>query len=140
MELSNLKVAQEPVRLELTHPLTGEVLLHEKTKKPVAFLVVGTDSAQYKKIDSKYKNAAMNRRFKGKVDPETLEDMTIELNEKLLSCIEGWENITYGGEDLEFNKENVKKVVFDDALPWISEQLTIFMAMRENFMQVSSQK
>lgn len=116
MDLQNIKPNSRSV--DIKHPVTQERIGLTISLRPVADPVV--KAAKRKQID-----ARLSGRGRHKVTAVQLEQSAIEV---LVAAISGWTfgtaedgtACTFGGEVLEYNDINVRKLLKHD---WIREQL-----------------
>ena len=122
MDLTKLDVkaaAEKGAVLTLTHPSTGAELEATVT-------VIGRDSPSVKAVME-----TVERR-KASGSKITKEQEGIEL---LCAVVKGWTGIEFDGKELEYNAENVRKLITDPRTEWISEQIGPFVLSRRNFAQ-----
>ena len=53
----------------------------------------------------------------------------------LVSCTKGWKNLQRDGKSVKFSKKACEQL-YKDA-PWLKQQVDIFLAKAENFLQAS---
>jgi len=136
MDLSALdmtKFCNNPVRVELKHPITNAPL-------GIFISVLGKDSDTFREhlrttVNEKSRKAAMAARRGKEVEPETLEQAEAQGVDLLIVCTVGWENVTFEGEDLEFNVPNARRVY--SKLRWIRGQVDNAVDDLELFMNRS---
>jgi len=134
MDLASLAVSQEGQTLELRHPIEGTVLKTDKGK-PITITLVGTDSDVFRKAQRSILDRRLNQKGKTKLSAAELEEEAVTT---LISCTLGWSGIVLDGEELAFNKDNVRKLYSRTDLPWIRDQVDEFIADRANFLKPSA--
>lgn len=126
MDLAKFSINEKPVKFELE--FDGE-------KTGAVFELVGTDSKEYKAVDSEINNEILKLGSKrGKLDLSsvTTERSEVYTNRRLAACIVGWSGVEYKGNELEYSHENALLLVSE--LPFVKEEITRFVTDRRNFM------
>lgn len=127
-------------KLRLSKTETGSVLqiLHPVTLEPIDGMTVtllGQDSSLYRKLQLKRQQAALDRMAKGrnaeKLDAEKLAQTTVDDLSQLTTA---WTGFVDGGKELECNPENVLKLLKDNELAWLKDQMLEFVNERANFL------
>lgn len=130
MDLKNLKpvMADEGALMQVRHPETEEAI------EGMTIILMGQDSAVYRKIQLAKQQAALSRISKGKkavdLDAEKLAEDSID---DLVKLTVDWEGFTLDGKALEATPENVRMVYSE--WNWIKEQAQEFVADRANFFR-----
>lgn len=130
MDLKNLKpvMADEGALMQVRHPETEEAI------EGMTIILLGQDSAVYRKIQLAKQQAALSRISKGKkavdLDAEKLAEDSID---DLVKLTVDWEGFTLDGKALEATPENVRMVYSE--WNWIKEQAQEFVADRANFFR-----
>lgn len=130
MDLKNLKpvMADEGALMQVRHPETEEAI------EGMTIILLGQDSAVYRKIQLAKQQAALSRISKGKkavdLDAEKLAEDSID---DLVKLTVDWEGFTLDGKTLEATPENVRMVYSE--WNWIKEQAQEFVADRANFFR-----
>jgi hypothetical protein len=120
-QLNTAKAADEGKWLELEHPVSGEPLdMHLK--------LLGSDSDAYKKTMRKQQD----RHLKKGLRKLTSEQVEADSTELIVSCTVDWKNMQENGDDLEFTKENVRRVY--KTYDFVREQAREFVEDRSNFL------
>lgn len=151
MDLNNLAPTDEPAFIQLRHPLTGAPLYLQKSVKgedgtsaevddldqPIGVYVVGRDSSDFAArerwiIQQRMKRAEAAAKGQ-RVDQ--FEDFREEAINTIAVCVKGFRNIILDGEPLEFNAENVRKLL--NRLPFVKELLDLEIMNRANFIKAS---
>lgn len=97
----------------------------------VVFNLRSSGNAQAKVLDLKYLNAVKSSNVTKKIIP--MEKDLEYAYDKLASCVAGWnDKLVFNGEKLEYNAENIAKVVRID---WIFDQLNKQVSDIANFMK-----
>lgn len=134
MDFLEIAYALDPVEKILTHPQTGATLKgHED--KPVSVNLFGVSHEQVKSVERKITNQRLNsamRKGKYRYTAEQQEEDEFEL---LCACINGWQNLIYGGKLFPFSKENARKLLKE--FPWFYNQIKEFVYDEENFIKGS---
>lgn len=142
MDLSKLDMregADDGRWLQLTHPVTQELLWDDEKKKtgPVRIRLLGADSKKHRSKEY----AARNRRLKqmgrggkrgGLMAGVTAEGLEEDATEVMVACTLGWENIQLAGQPLEFTPDAARSLYSEHE--WIREQVDEFIADRANFL------
>lgn len=122
MDIFKVVNYEESFEYTLKDPSTGE-------DTDVVIYLRSSANADAKIIDLKYLNSVKSSNLTKK--PIPVEKDLDYAYEKLASCITGWnENMKSNGEKLEFNSDNVDKIVRID---WINNQLSKQVDNIENF-------
>lgn len=130
MDLKNLKpvMADEGALMQVRHPETEEAI------EGMTIILLGQDSAVYRKIQLAKQQAALSRISKGKkavdLDAEKLAEDSID---DLVKLTVDWEGFTLDGKALDATPENVRMVYSE--WNWIKEQAQEFVADRANFFR-----
>jgi|GEM_PF-2022076 len=117
---------------EIIDPRTEEPLVDDKGN--VATLTLwGPDSSVIKNVEKQFRKSAEEKAFKNR-KKESMLNYALDLQRrKAVAAVCEWENIGWDGKELECTPANVK-LVFDN-LPWIEEQVKVFISDRVNFMK-----
>lgn len=130
MDLNDLK----PVRAD-----EGAILqiLHPETEEPIAgmsIVLLGHDSAVYRKLQLAKQQSILNRMAKGKKAAELdAERLNADLIDELTKLTIGWSGFKLDGKELDPTPENVKTVYSEWA--WIKDQAQEFVSNRANFFR-----
>lgn len=125
IQLNTKQAAEDGATVYLRNPFTGERL------EGMEIDVFGQDSAAFRN----YARARANRRLKRRNDTTTVEQLEDENVELLVSCTKGWRNITLDGKELEFSKDNARKLYRDERFPWLKEQVDEVIGERSRFLR-----
>ncbi len=117
--------------IELTHPVTGEVLMDDsEPPKPMSLTVIGKHTKEYKKIERRIGFLALKRNKKLNIESMTFdefdlasienEDSTVDLHANMITKC----NIVKDGKQLTATPKEMIKLLSDERCAWISEQLT----------------
>lgn len=135
MNLSQvIKDRDEASTLKLLHPVTGDVLLQDD-KSPVTISLLSRDSSAYrnaqKAVGSRVLGVPVNK-------IPTMDDIEREALDILVAITQSWNGIVIDEDNspLEFTPDNVRRVY--KGLPWVKEQVEIFVNNRANFQRASS--
>lgn len=110
MDLSSVKPVDR--RVDIKHPVTRE-------DTGLVFVLKPYSDPSVKAVQRRLANTRL--RNGRKITAEQLEDAKLEV---LCAAVSGWEwngEATFGGEKLEFNAANVRKVL--KSVDWIREQV-----------------
>lgn len=130
MDLNDLK----PVRAD-----EGAILqiVHPETEEPIAgmsIVLLGHDSAVYRKMQLAKQQSILNRMSKGKKAAELdAERLNADLIDELTKLTIGWSGFKLDGKELDPTPENVKTVYSEWA--WIKDQAQEFVSNRANFFR-----
>jgi hypothetical protein len=130
MDLNDLK----PVKAD-----DGAILqiLHPETEEPIdgmSIVLLGHDSAVYRKMQLAKQQSILNRMAKGKKAAELdAERLNADLIDELTKLTIGWSGFKLDGDELDPTPENVKKVYSEWA--WIKDQAQEFVSNRANFFR-----
>ena len=126
-------VGASTVSMELRDPSNGEILVDEKTSKPVSIKLVSADSKEYRLAFHKQTNLRINRQSKRSARVHlTSEGMETDQIEILARCTKGWSGIMVDKVDVEFSEQAARDLY--TRFPWISEQVDDFINDRANFL------
>lgn len=131
MDLGSLVISSEAVEMQLSNPVTNEPMFVDE--KPVALLMVGMDSEEWRKADRKITNRRLKVQKGGRNVKITAEELEFENQEKTLACVVGFKNIIVNGQPLEFSTENVRELFKN--LPWLKRQAEDFIYDEANFIK-----
>lgn len=130
MDLNDLKPvkADEGATLQIVHPETEEPI------DGMTIILLGHDSAVYRKLQLAKQQSILNRMSKGKKAAELdAERLNADLIDELTKLTVGWSGFTLDGEELTATPENVKTVYSEWA--WIKDQAQEFVSNRANFFR-----
>lgn len=130
MDLNDLKPvkADEGATLQIVHPETEEPI------DGMTIILLGHDSAVYRKMQLAKQQAILNRMAKGKKAAELdAERLNADLIDELTKLTVGWSGFTLEGKELKATPENVKTVYSEWA--WIKDQAQEFVSNRANFFR-----
>lgn len=134
LDLSNLQVQEEPVKMELNHPQTGEVL-HDAELGDFYIMLHGSDSRHYRGlINAQSNNRLLKAQRSGRAQTQTAEQIEAQATTLLAGCTVGW-NLRMDGKALEFSTEKAKELYSNPAYAWIREQVDSFIHQRQNFLK-----
>lgn len=133
--IDTVAACNQGVEVELRHPATNEPL-------GIFWTVLGRDSDTYNdyirdKVNAMLRKKALAEKRGRDLEIRTLEDAEAENIETLIVCSTGWRTgdkqvICFGGQELEFNVANAKKILTERA--WIRKQLDEAIGDLSNFM------
>lgn len=150
MDLLDLAPTNEPVLIQLRHPVTGKPLyLQKKVERdgveveeddldqPIGVFVVGVDSEEFAARERWIIQQRMKRAeaiAKGqKIDQ--FEDFREEAINTIVACIKGFKNIIVDGKELQFTAENARMLL--NRLKFVKELLDREIMNRANFIKAS---
>jgi len=133
MDLSTLKIDNEPADLQLLNPKTGE-------KTDIILHCVGLDSDQFKAVDRQLsKKRLIDAQRKGGIkrviqqaDFEQIEEDDCQ---RLAACISGWKNLQEGDKAVKFSTAACIEIL--KKYPWIKDQVQEFVSDRANFIKAA---
>lgn len=134
MDLSELKVQNEGKRLDLRHPVTGEILKYGDDNEKTMYLVIGSsDSEAYRKSQRK----VIDRRLKNHQKFRKPNMNAAQLEEEVMISLA---DVTYDGRVFLSGKEvsiTPGTVALDlyREYSWIKEQANDHMEDRGAFLQ-----
>lgn len=133
--IDTVAACNQGVEVELRHPATNELL-------GIFWTVLGRDSDTYNdyirdKVNTMLRKKALAEKRGKDLEIRTLEDAEAENIETLIVCSTGWRTgdkpvICFGGQELDFNVANAKKILTERA--WIRKQLDEAIGDLTNFM------
>jgi glycine cleavage system H lipoate-binding protein len=134
MDLKELKVQEEGKRLDLRHPVTGEVLTYGKDNEKTMYLVIGSsDSETYKKSQRK----VIDRRLKQQQKFRQVRMTAAQLEEEATISLA---EVTYDGrvflegKELKVTPGQVAQDLYKE-YGWIKEQASEHLEDRGTFLQ-----
>ena len=133
MDLKLIKTLEEPTRLDIRHPATGELLKYGKDdSKTMHLLVFGRDSDTYRKhqrklLDKRLKEQQKFRQIK--MTAAQLEDEGIEQ----LAIVTVGGAVFLDGKEVAIDQNNAAELYRE--YPWIREQVDAWVEDRGNFYQ-----
>jgi len=128
-DLNSLSL-KDTVELQLRHPVTDELLFADEEKtKPVAIVLYGTSSKQYRNAITAMQNRALKR---GKKQP-TAEAMREEGVELLVACSEKAINLSYKGAAVD-NDAAFRELYSDPSFSWLKDQVDAGLGDTSNFL------
>lgn len=134
MDLSELKIKDEGIRLDLRHPATGEVLTYGDNDEKIMHLIIGSaDSEPYRKSQRKI----IDRRLKQQQKFRQVKMTAAQIEEEVLISLA---EVTYGGKVFLNGKETevtpgAVAINLYKEYPWIKEQANDQLEDRGSFLQ-----
>ena len=129
-ELDTSSAADEGVEMAVRHPVTNAPLMMADGETPITIRVAGMDS----KIFRKAQRANQDRRMKGaRYRAPTADELDAEATELVAKCTLSWRGVMIDGAELQCSFANAKQLY--TRLPWLREQVDLFMGDRANFLQ-----
>ena len=133
MDLSELKVNEDGKRLDLRHPVTGEVLTYGEENEKTMYLIIGSsDSEAYKKSQRK----VIDRRLKQQQKFRQVRMTAAQLEEEAMISLA---EVTYGGkvflkgQEVEITPGKAAIELYKE-YTWIKEQATDQLEDRGAFL------
>lgn len=129
MDLSTVKIDNDPVDLVIKHPKTNE-------NTDVVFKVIGHDSDDYKTVDRLITKEVLKKyASKGMIDiskipTEDAEDMRLR---RIAACVVGWSGLTEDEKEVKFSKFECTRIL--SQYPFFADQVEDFCADRANFIK-----
>ena len=122
MALSNIGKPKDTTEVELTHPITGEMLLNDDGST-MTVTVYGPYSDTYRKINHDQQNKRLMRaqRTGGKVNL-TAEEIEASGLELLVKCTADWKITLEDGKGVEPFSHDAARDVYTQ-YPWLREQI-----------------
>lgn len=143
MDLATLKPSEDPIFLQLVHPVTKELVFmlgkdgKPDTEQPVGFMVIGTDSEEFVSRERQLINRGMRRAQAAqegrKAADITGDELQKETLETVALCIKGFRNVTFKGETLEYSPANALMLLRE--FRWMFQWLNKELADRANFIK-----
>jgi hypothetical protein len=130
LDLSTLNPVDDGVALELSHPVTGEVLRDDQGVA-ISITLLGQDSEAYQRAENQAQNRRLRDASRGRRATLTAEQIKAEALEVLVACTVAWHGVVFEGVALECTATNVRRLYTERA--WIREQVDAFVADRANF-------
>lgn len=130
MDLNDLKPvkADEGATLQIVHPETEEPI------DGMTIILLGHDSAVYRKMQLAKQQAILNRMAKGKKAAELdAERLNADVIDELTKLTISWTGFKLDGKELKPTPENIKNVYSEWA--WIKDQAQEFVSNRSNFFR-----
>ena len=134
MDLKELKVQDEGKRLDLRHPVTGEILTYGDNDEKIMYLIIGSsDSETYKKSQRK----VIDRRLKQQQKFRQARMTAAQLEEEAMISLAA---VTYDGRVFLEGKEvtvtpgQVAQNLYKD-YGWIKEQANEHLEDRGAFLE-----
>ena len=109
----------DTTELQLVHPVTEELLFADKEQtKPVAIVLFGTSSKQYRNAITAMQNRQL-RRGKKAASAELLREESVNL---LVACSDKALNLTY--KEAPLDNENAFRALYSDPkFAWVKDQV-----------------
>jgi len=133
MDLSELKVNEDGKRLDLRHPVTGEVLTYGEENEKTMYLIIGSsDSEAYKKSQRK----VIDRRLKQQQKFRQARMTAAQLEEEAMISLA---EVTYGGkvflkgQEVDISPGKAAIELYKE-YTWIKEQATDQLEDRGAFL------
>lgn len=133
MDLADLSTAGDAVAMPLRDPASNAIL--ETDGKPVTVSLIGRDHPDFQRHMRRKQDKIMAAATR---ETLTSEKVQAEYFDNLVALIRGWSGIVLDGKPLAFSPEAARKLVSDERLPWIAEQIDAFASARVNFVKASS--
>jgi hypothetical protein len=138
MDLSTLSTresAERGVKMEVTHPITGEPVCQDNGE-PVTITLAGADSDRYKRIQRFNLNRRLQKSGKRGSVTLTAEELDAERLEIAVACTLGWDGVIFQGQPAECNAVVARQLYSE--VTWLREQVDDFITDRTNFLKASS--
>lgn len=111
---------KDTTELQLLHPASDEPLFADKDEKqPVAIILYGTSSKQYRNAISAMQHRQLKRPKNAKVTPELLREESVNL---LVACSHSAINFEYNGKPVE-GEDAFRALYSDPKFSWLKEQV-----------------
>lgn len=139
MDLSNLMVADEAKAVRLTHPSNGRPLGTDD--KPCRVFIVPPSHPRMRAMERRISDArlqnAVGARGRMKLTAEELEN---EATDRLVACIESWENLDVQGKPLKVGAENARMLMTTPGWRWLRDQIDQALGDTGTFLQTDESK
>lgn len=129
MDLNTLDLtvaADSGATMEVRHPVTDEVLVHDG--KPVTIDLLGSDSSVLRDAMKTRARKQLRAKKSPNFDIEEAERAGCEL---LATCTTGWYGLSENGVLIQFSKEKATELYLK--YQWLRKQVDDFINDRENF-------
>lgn len=122
---------KDTVELQLRHPVSDELLFADEEKtKPVAIVLFGTSSKQYRNAITAMQNRQL-RRGKKAVSAELMREESVNL---LVACSDKAVNFTYKGNTVA-DEDAFRALYSDPAYSWLKDQVDSALGDVSNFLE-----
>lgn len=122
---------KETTDLQVRHPVTDEPLFaDEDKKKPVAAVIYGTGSKQYRNAITAMQNRSLKRKGK-QVSAEVMREEGIEL---LVACTDKILNMSYKDAPVDTDAA-LREFYSDPAFGWFKDQVDAGLGDVSNFLE-----
>lgn len=129
--------AEEGRPMALRHPATGKTIISDEDNQPITITLRGLRSDIARAVVKQQNDAAAQMRERQV--QETFQQAVARNVELLSQLTVGWSrNFSIGGEKLEFNIENARKLWGDDRFAAFREQALIFIDRDASFIAPSA--
>lgn len=122
MDITSFSLSDEPVKYVVLHPVTGD-------KTDIILHLAGFHDPAVKAVNRTFQKKIFDAATRKEQLPDDVLDNQVIFS--LVECIKGWENLSFNGQPLEFNKKNAKMIL--EKMPWLKEQVEAFCGERANF-------
>jgi hypothetical protein len=122
---------KDTFQLQLKHPVTDELLWADKDQTlPVAVMIYGTSSKQYRNALTAMQNRSLKRGKK----PLTAEQMRDEGVSLLVACSDSALNFKYKGAEVD-TPEAFDSLYKDPQFSWLKDQVDAALGDVANFLE-----
>lgn len=125
-QLDMTSMADIGAEMPVIHPATLEPLKYNG--HPVIIKLYGQDSTAFREEMQNRAKIQLARRQK--ID---VEKLTSDAADLLAACTIGWVGLTEGGQEIEFSRENAKRIY--TKYGWLRQQVDEFVSDRANFFK-----
>ena len=144
MDLSNLAVSQDAFKLEILHPVTGEVIKDKEdefdekgklvsTGKPFTVSILSSDTNQSKKVMSDTLRDARKKTKGGKEDLTERESYLIQC--RALAKVTTGCYLVLAGEVVKHSEDAIFDLISKPEYTWLKNQIQNGLDNRENFIK-----
>jgi hypothetical protein len=128
-KLENLSM-KDTVELQLRHPVSDELLFADEDKSaPVAIVLYGTSSKQYRNAITAMQNRSL-KRGKKQVSAEVMREEGVEL---LVACSEKALNLSYKDAPVDHD-DAFRELYSDPTFSWLKDQVDTALGDISNFL------
>lgn len=122
---------KETVELQLKHPVSDELLFADREQtKPVAVMIYGTSSKQYRNAVTAMQNRSL-KRGKKPISAEQMRDEGVAL---LVACSDAAVNFEYKGNKVD-TPEAFDALYKDPSFSWLKDQVDSGLGDVSNFLE-----
>jgi len=126
MDISALKVSNEPMKMSVRHPTTDEEM-------GIVIMLMGSDYEEYQEKVYELRQDAVKSAPNKELDKLSRQKTKGFLLGILSLHITGWEKIEIDGKPFKYSKDNAIHLMTE--WPWMRDQVEEFVDNRANFIK-----